>query len=265
MPDRTSATSASRLLAGAIALGVCAGLGVGAVEVGWLAYAARVYFDGTGELARYGIRELGFLAGVGAIAGFAQGLIAVAIADLARALEARRPSGRWSDRLYTFLCAPLLAWGCAQIFKGPRARAIPGHTLYAIAIGLFALGAIYAGLGLWGALGRKIAARPIGRLPLLVLVALALATWSLYVGDQRILPRLYRFFHVGLDLATFAAAELTLLLLWRIAASWRGLRVRPARAFVLGLLALVVGAAALSSFDRSRGLRALALERSAPL
>src|SRR5438552_13721872 len=96
-----------------VLLGAAAGLLCGLGETLWLCASAAGYFDGPLEMLRL-LLVLGALGGgVGVLLG---------------AIEAgvHRFAG---PRLRTLLCAPPVAFICAQIFKGPQARTIAHHDL----------------------------------------------------------------------------------------------------------------------------------------
>ena len=249
----------SRTLFAAVTLGGAGALLLAGIELGFLLGSAFGYFDGPAELARFAGCQLFLLLGAGVLVGLVEGGLASAIDAL--------PQHRRS-LAYTVLCAPPVAFVCAQIFRGPRASQLPGHHVYAVLIGLGALAALYGGLQLLARFWRD-SDGSAGRFDLL-LVALSLsATIGLYLADQRILPRLYPFFHVGVGLLAYAAAQLTCALGWLylrrvrapLAASLAGGR---AMALVL-IVGLVGGGLSLAGLRASRGLRTLALERTAPL
>src|SRR4051812_31620813 len=114
-----------------VLLGAAAGLLCGLIEAVWLLASAAGYFDGSAEVLRLVLTLLALGGAAGALAGVVE-------EGLWRALP-RRPIS------YTLVCAPAVAWICAQVFAGPQARTIPHHDLWAVALGLAALAAIYFG------------------------------------------------------------------------------------------------------------------------
>jgi arylsulfatase A-like enzyme/HEAT repeat protein len=231
------------------ALGVAGALLVAALELGWIAKSALGYFDGPAELTGFILFTAGVLAGAGLFAGVLEGAVAWA---LDRAWRARVPTAA-----LTALATPAIAIVSAQIFRGPKARTIPGHTLWSIAIGLALAGGLHVGIALWRRLYTEGDRRTLRAVGGAALVATVLA----YVADQLVLPRLYPFFHVGLSVCAFVSAQLAVAAWWRARGRPLGGRI----AVGLALAAAVAGAVGLVGLDRSRGLRTLALERTAPL
>ena len=254
-----------------VLLGVCAGLVVGGIELGYILTTAFGYFDGPLELARFAACDLGLLAAAGALAGLVEGVTAAAIGSTATTLGARRAG--WvamTAALYTLVAVGPVVWLCAQIFAGPQALRIAGHTLYAIAIGACSLALLYLGLRVYLALGAQISSGARSRTLAWSLIGLFLATAiGAHVVDQRVLPRLYPFFHVGLQALVFAAAQLAIGTLWLHlqrggTRRWKGW-CEPRTALVAAVGALAAGAFALSGLAEARGLRSLTLERTGAL
>jgi arylsulfatase A-like enzyme len=213
----------------AVLLGAFAGLLCGLVETLWLLLGSLGYFDGPLEMLRLLLVMLALGGGVGALAGALEGAVH------------RFGSPLWK----TLLCSPFVAWICMQIFRGPQARNIPHHDLIAVAIGVVALAAIHFGQ------------RILPRVPLW-LAALAMAI--LYAADQKLLPRLYPFFHQGLGVLVFAAAQLVI---------FRSKKRVPTRWAIPALVGLcLAGSLSLVLLGRQRALRTLVLDRgvlSAPI
>ena len=233
---------------------------MGLVEVLWLLATAGASFDGARETSRFvGLTAL-VCGGAGALVGVLQGLLAAVVRESAAALGEPRRDAVWQARLYTALSVPPVALGCAQIFAGPRARTIAHHDLYAVGIGVTALVLFWLGLRGWQRLYDERLARGAA---FAVAAGCALVSIGAYVADQKILVRLYPFFHVGLGALSFGAAELA------IALGALGLRrravtlLRPSTAMAIGCLALAGGASALSAVGRDRALRTVLVERAA--
>jgi arylsulfatase A-like enzyme len=245
------AATPRRAFASGVALGIAGAALVALVELVYLIDTAYGWFDGPGELLRFAVYGLSALAGAGLVAGLAEGTLA--------ALAVRLWPGRVPSLAVTGLAAPPVALASALAFRGPHARTIPGHTLWAVLLGVGLLGLVQLAVVAY----RRILAsvderRRVGwataGLALVLLV-------GAYVADQRVLPRLYPFFHVALLAVAFVSAQVaaaTVAALRRVAPSER----------TVGAIAAVValaGALSLHQLDGSRGLRTLALERTAPL
>jgi arylsulfatase A-like enzyme len=266
-----------RAIAGGVILGASAAVLLELYEVSWLARSAWPMFDGAGELARFAAAGLALVAAAGVVVGFAAGLVASAIGGTAFALAAsadtqaarRTRRSRWRVRLYTLLAVAPVALVCAQVFRGPRAQKIPAHDLLAVLIGVVALVALAAALrayerawaqirdGAWRA-----------RTAWAVAFVPAAAGYAAYVADQRVLPRLYPFFHRGLGAIAFALVALALGLVYarlRAKRSGAAALAEPRVAIVVAAVALTAGGAALRYFEHARALRSLALERAQPL
>jgi arylsulfatase A-like enzyme len=248
-----------RALAGGVVLGAFAGVLAGIIDAAWVLATAAASFDGAGEMARYFALALAVVAGAGALAGIAEGMLFAAVGALARALQSRRADADVLQAvLVTALATPPIALGCTQIFAGPRARTIAHHDLYAVAIGLAALAAVFAAARVWQRLARAISD---GRMRALApATAFILAALILYTVDQRVLYRLYPFFHVGLKALVFVACQLA------VASAQAGPRrrfVEPTRALVIGCLTLSAAALAAKSIAHQRALRTIAVERAA--
>jgi arylsulfatase A-like enzyme len=258
-----------RSIAAGVLMGTLAAGLLAALEAAWVLSTAAASFDGAREIARFVACTTLVLLGAGALVGALEGALAAVVSLAANALGDRRSSAqRWKVRLYTALLTLPVAVICAQIFAGPRARTIAGHHLYAIAIGVLTLAAFARAVPLWQRLRAGLSD---GTLPsalgwLAALAALAL-TVAAYVVDQRVLVRLYPFFHRGLGAIAFAAAQLTVALAFataragapRRAARW----LQPRLALSIGCLALSCGAWAWTSITHQRALRTISLERTA--
>jgi arylsulfatase A-like enzyme len=120
---------------------------------------------------------------------------------LGGALAGLEPRAR--ANLLALLGAPLCGWVGWLAFRGPSAQRIPGHDLYAAAIGMAGVAAIYAAAIL---VPRWTAHCASGRARRWAVFALALVVFGLHATDQRILPRLYPFFHRGLELLAILVA-----------------------------------------------------------
>jgi arylsulfatase A-like enzyme len=250
-----------RALAGGVVLGAAAGAVCATIECAWVLVTAGASFDGVGEAARFFALTVMLLVGGGALAGVAQGLVMAAVAAASRALQSRRADAAgWRAMLYTAVAAPPIALGCAQIFAGPRARLIPHHDVYALAIGIVALGTIFLLARAWQRLATALSD---GRSrPLLISSVMTLVALLFHAVDQRVLYRLYPFFHLGLHVLTFAAAELAVAVAYRGSNRRWSRLVAPAWALAIGCVSLSGGALAAKAIAHERALRTIILERT---
>jgi arylsulfatase A-like enzyme/HEAT repeat protein len=216
--------------------GAIAGVLIGLFEYAYLVETVGDTFEGRGERAIAVLCLITFLGGAGALAGLIESLIA-------------RLLWRFPTRLRHFGAAivalPLVALFCSQIFNGPRARRIPGHSLYATLAGALLLGAISYGFRLVGDLDQTSSRRR-----KIAILMLCVSAFALYLADQKAFPRLYFFFHVGLGLITFACLQ---------SAVWLA---APAPRRRWAILWLSLGPLGLHGFIHHRPLRAITIERS---
>src|SRR5207245_2455233 len=84
------------------------------------------------------------------------------------------------------------------------------------------------------------------------------AAIAVYALDQRVLPRLYPFFHHGLGLCAFALCQGAALAAWR----WRARSVPSPRVLLATALLVAAGAAAPAVLSRYRALPTITLERT---
>jgi arylsulfatase A-like enzyme len=235
-------TNSRRAFVRGVALGVAGAALVALVEILWIVKTAWGWFDGPAELVRFALFGGGVLLGAGLLIGLCEG----ALAALAVRLFGRLPS-----LAVTALGVPAVAAVCAQLFAGSYAKTIPGHQLWSVLIGIALLGGVHAtvlGYRRWGR------SWPVAVLALAVTV-------GAYLADQRVLPRLYPFFHwalMGVALVAAQACVGSLAQLRRRDPSGRAVLIAAA-------VAVLLGAVGLSRLEQSRGLRTLALERTAPL
>ncbi|MGZ3440850.1 MAG: sulfatase, partial [Polyangia bacterium] len=248
-----------RALAGGVVLGAAAGLALGLVETVYVLITAGASFDGALETGHFAALTVAALAGAGALAGVVQGLVGAAVERAASALGDPRRDHLWRARLLTMLAVPPVALLCAQIFRGPFARTIAHHDAYAVAIGAVALGLVFFGLRLWQ---RVYHDRLAPRAAWTIAALLAVAALAAYTVDQRVLVRLYGFFHAGLGVLAFFAVELALAMA-ALATRRRFVRLlEPRNAVLVGLVAVAAGAASLAAIGHQRALRTVVLERA---
>ncbi|HEY3353423.1 MAG TPA: sulfatase-like hydrolase/transferase [Polyangia bacterium] len=256
-------TQAGRTVGGMVVVGLAAASVLAAIELGYL-WCQR----GGVERGRLALVVPLLLLAAGAVLGLVEGLLVRAIGAGAAALGRRRPGvARWAAWLYTALATPFVAWGCAQLFRGRYARTIPRHDLIAVLVGVVLLALVYRVARLALEVGARLRrGRLSARVGLAASAALLGVAGLLYMGDVRLLPRLYPFFHWALAAGAVLAAQLAV---GAFVLAAPGLRARvarlarPAAALALAAVALVGGAAALSGLSRSQGLRFQALERTA--
>ncbi len=197
------------------------------------------------------------------VLGVAQGLVMLGVSTLTGWLAARRVAEpRWMGLLYSLLFAPAIAVAAARMFAGRRALQIPGKDLLAIGIGLAGVVACYGLARLAIAVRDRFRLRRWGpaqaRLIAPALLLLAVVT---YLADQRILPRLYPFFHVGLTVATIIICQLavaTVYAAWRPRARWIGRMIDPGLSLLLLVAIVGWGAWGLRRVSRSEQFRFLA-------
>jgi arylsulfatase A-like enzyme len=250
-----------RALGAGVVLGAIAGALVGVLEAVWVIVTAGASLDGEAEIARLCAGVVGVLVGAGTLVGLAEGLIAAAVTEAAHAAgEHKRDTAIWQARLYTTLAVVPVALVCAQIFAGPRARAIAHHDIYAVAIGVVALICCWALVRAWQRLYQE---RMVPATGWSLAVIVAMAAYGLYRVDQQVLVRLYPFFHLGLSVLVFAGAQLAVALA-HLGARRKAVRLlRPRAALAIGCVALTCGALALGLVGRTRALRAVIVERTA--
>jgi arylsulfatase A-like enzyme len=231
-----------------VLLGVGGGVVVGALELAWILASAFGYFDGARELARFALYAIGLCAGAGLVLGVVEGAIGW---TLDRAFGGRVPA--WA---FTACLAPAAVVVSVLAFRGAWARTLPGHRLLSAGLALVFVAGAHATVRLVRAAAAHADDRRIGWG--LVVAGFGGAVAALLV-DLKVLPRLYPFFHVGLGVGAFALAQVGLFALHQL----RG-RVLPARLVpVFAALAVVVAGASVAGFEHARGLRTLALERTA--
>ena len=249
-----------RALGAGVILGALAGVLVGGLEAVWVLVTAAASFDGQAEVARFCASVIGVLAGAGTLVGVAEGLLASAVIEAAHAAgERKRDTAIWQARLYTTLAVPPVALLCAQIFTGPRARALPHHDVYAIAIGVMMLLGCWLVVRLWQ---RVYHDKTVAATGWSLASLAALAAYGLYRVDQQVLVRLYPFFHVGLGVLVFGATQVAVALA-HLGARRRAVRLlRPRAALAVGCLALTAGALSLTLVGKTRALRSVLVERT---
>ncbi len=252
-----------RALCGGLVLGGGAALALGLLEGASGLASAPGAFDTWAERREF-VAACALLLVAGGVLGGA--LLGAVVGAVGLAVERAAPRPRqetWAARVYTGLATPVVALVASQIFKGRRAQLIPGHQWMALGIGLVGLGACYgvarAALAFSRRCTRASRCALVGAL-------LAGAAAAARLADGRVLPRLYPFFHLTLDGATFLLATAAAFSL-HLAAHRRGWRVgrlpEPALALALALLTVAGGAFVLRRLGRSETLRATVYQHTA--
>jgi arylsulfatase A-like enzyme len=257
-----------RALGGGAVLGAAAALVLALVEVVYLVVVARGSLPRRADLVRLVLCLPALLLLLGSLLGTALGALGGLVGLAADALARRRGAAPiWSARLYTVVATPAIALVCAQAFQGRRARTIAHKDLVAVGLGLLLCGLFYLaarlatrlrdriGRGLWGLSAS-----------LLVAATMLTAAAALYLGDQRLLPRLYPFLHLSLAACAFLTAELGLGAIYLALRHGRP-RVRrladPWVALLVGVASCAAGLTALPLVGRSETLRFVLFERAA--
>src|SRR5262249_41214884 len=157
----------------------------------------------------------------------------------------------------------------ALAFAGRRARTLPHRDLIAAGLGVASIALTYVlvrAVMRWRErLGRG---HVPGTTASLVAVALGAAAVGLYLVDQRVLLRLYGFFHVTLAILAFLLFALAVGTAYLVLAArnsqWRRL-ADPSFAAMLLFASAAGGAAALAALARADALRPVAFDRTAVL
>ena len=119
-----------------------------------------------------------------------------------------RVTSRWprlqAESVFAWLCAaitsPYLLWVSSQLFSGPRAQRLPGARFLGIAAFFLALFCVRATVSLVrGLRGRPLTGAALG----------LVFTLGFYGADRWVLPRLYPWFHLTLELLFAIAAQAT--------------------------------------------------------
>ena len=251
---------AERLLRGAV-VGLGAAVLLGGLDALGSAAGVARQFDSREQRLWFAL--LAVLAPAPALMlwGAAQAALAHALGALARRASdtSQRARHRWVGRLGALLATPAIVWLCTQVFSGPRAQLIPGRRLLAVLLGVLAVAGLNIAVQLALRLGdwvRGGARARLGRALLLAVPAVALLAAG-YVVDRRVLPRLYPWFHLSLQVALVLGAQLAVG--WLLASAPRR---RAALLLVVAGLGLLGGGWAVHRLQRAQTLRGLALEHT---
>ena len=168
------------------------------VECAYVLVFSAPSFDGFVERATF----VGIALSLASIVGATTALLAIGFLRITRELA---PVTRRS--ILVALASPFCAYAGWMSFRGPQAQKIPAHDLLAIVVAIIAMGGIYASL--------VFTARMLAQRPRALAIVASVVVLALQVLDQRVLPRLYPFFHRGIELAAFGAAVVLALAIGR--------------------------------------------------
>lgn len=237
------------------------------IEASYLFLVAQPEFDSPVQALLFASYLGLILMSLGAIVGALEGLVSLGISLLTSLLAGQRlAEPRWMALLYSTLALPGIALVSAQVFKGRRASLIPGKDLIALGLGLVLLGLFYLGLRLLIAGRDRFRQRRWGPHMSLVQGPIFLfGALLLYLADQRVLPRLYPWFHLTLAVGTVALAQLGLAALYlgfRPRRHGLGRLAEPGLATLLFVGSLAGGAFALDRIASSQTMRFMAYEHT---
>jgi arylsulfatase A-like enzyme/HEAT repeat protein len=227
-----------RAFSGGVALGALSMIPLCVIELAYVLLVHRPLFDSYGEAIRFFLYLAVLLVCAGAVLGAVEGLVSLGVSALTKVLAKRRiKEPRWMAWLYSLLALPGIAVMSAMAFGGRRAQQIPGKHLIAFGVGLCALAATYGLLRLAIGVRDRFRIRRWGpRQAALLVPAVLLVAVGFYVADQRVLVRLYGFFHVGLAVATVAFCQLAagaVYCAFRPTSRWMGRLAEPSMALLI--------------------------------
>ncbi|MCA9665383.1 MAG: sulfatase, partial [Myxococcales bacterium] len=251
-----------RAMAGGALIAIAATLPLWLMDAVWVLGVAAPRFDSHMQGFVYALSLGGVLAGLAAIIGGLEGLLALGInALVARVAKQRTAEPRWMALIIAILGAPFCAVVAAQMFAGRRASQITGKHFIAIGVGLGGVAALYGVARVCVAARDRLRVQRWGKSAALALAALCLAlAAALYWTDQRVLPRLYPFFHKALAVGVVICCQLAVYALYagfRPSSPWIGRLAEPQLALIA--VAACVGLCAVSIRQVGRSARLLAL------
>jgi arylsulfatase A-like enzyme len=257
-----------RAVSGGVLLAALSALPLGALELAYVFAARHPSFGSGGEAVRFSLLLVLLLVSAGAVIGALEGLVLLGVSQLTALVARRRVTeARWMAWFYSLLVLPGIAVVAAKAFAGRRAQLIPAHDLIAVGVGLVGLVGAYLTFRLVIAARDRFRVRRWGpRQAALIVPVLLLAVAGLYVVDQRVLARLYGFFHVGVALLAIGVCQLslgTIYAAYRPSVRWIGRLAEPYAALMIVLTAVAGAAFALSAIGRSESLRFLYFEHTA--
>lgn len=185
------------------AYGLAAGLLLGLTDTALSARALLSEFDDALTWSPLVLRQLLLPLGPGCLLGCGLALLLRGLDSLSQRQAQGRAgrADRWLGNYLVVLALPGLLWLVLQLFSGPRAQRLPGRPLLSIALVLLGgllVRALSAGLA---RLSTEAPRRLLSLAPLFGLGALAAL-----LADRLVLPRLYPWFHQGLQLGAFLSA-----------------------------------------------------------
>lgn len=264
----------ARAVLGVGASAVLGGLYLGAIDAAYAAAALRAQLEETQPFVELGLR-LSLLPGFAvSLLGVLQILATTALLVAARRLGAgaaavRRAAG-W---LVAAALLPFFYWVSGQMFLGARAQRIPGRPILSVLI--FALAALAVRLIVPPVLAAIAAARQRRLRGLVGGLGVAALVVPLYLIDARVLPRLYSWFHISIEIVMLALAQLAAALLLAVLGAtvarresrwsggrWRGFPVAALASFALVCAGLLLGDHARERIERAQVLRSLVAEKT---
>ncbi len=209
-----------------------------------------------------GLRERAIFIGVELGAALALGgVVALAGAVLAALLAGLGPV-RLAWALALLATPPSIYLGQA-VFRGPRAQRIAGHGVLALGLAFVGVACVYALARIAARLGPRLVDPQARRLRGALTGVAFLGLVVLQLADQRVLARLYPFFHRGLELCGLALAGIFVAVARAPRAPRAGLSASRLAVFLLGMGVLGVGAVLVGG-GLDRAVTTVLLER-APL
>lgn len=195
---------------GGVWLGLAAMGLLGAIELTSLFFEGRLLEGKTSTEALYVGSLVALFLGWGALLGLLAGLTSLAVARLTDTLtEKRVEKPKWAVRIYALLAALPVAYFCANVFEGRKARQIPYKDLASLALGAVLLALAYGIFFLLVTFKTRLLEKRLKPWQRgLGLFVLAVAMGGTYLLDKKVFPGLYGFFHVTLALVTMVSALL---------------------------------------------------------
>lgn len=249
-----------RAVSGGVVFAAVSMIPVVLIELLYVLLVRKPYFATPGEPWRFGLYLFLLLMGLAVVVGAMEGLLTLGITFLAHVLAKKRVAeAKWVSLLSSIICIPAIAVVSSKIFEGRRARLIPYKDLWAVLIGLVGI------LAMWGVFRLIVGVRDRFSIKRwgpkeawLIFPLLIIGSVILYFVDQRILTRLYGFFHIGLAVFYIAGCQLAVGVLYAAyRPKWRtlGRFAEPSTALLVLLAGISAGAYALTKIEKSETLR----------
>jgi hypothetical protein len=250
-----------RAVAGGVLLAAFAAIPVGVMEALYVYFVQAPAFNSVKESFQFGLYLFLLLVSVAAVLGAVEGVVVLGVHLLTQKLAKQRlKEPPWMAWLYSLVCLPLIAVMASMIFSGRRAQEIAGRHLIALGVGIVALLATYIVFRLVIGARDRFRIRRWGPRQAALLAALMLSVAAgLYLADQRVLVRLYPWFHVGLSLLTVACCQMAagaIYAAYRPTARWMGRLAEPGMALLIFIAGIGGAAWTLNRISRweSRGV-----------